>query len=378
MKKFGDIKKLIVVVIAIKVVVVITIAIAHYTIPFCDYCYENNFRVDSTTTLNLASSYQTWDTQYYLYIANNGYAPNHPSNAFYPLFPALIAVSDKIIPGSTIVAAWILSSLVSIIAIVLIFRFVERWKNRAVAWKTIILLLSFPTAFYLHLPYTEGLFLLFVVLLLYGLYFRRNTHTWLASALLPLTRPQGLLMLPVILTHFWQNRMNSKSVVIQFLLAIVATLLGAALYFLIMFISTGNIWAGFEAQTQYLSQNSLTNLLHPIEWLRLNFINVDWTLQNVNNSFINRAFFIAFLAVLILIWRKLDRTLFVFAVMLGLLPALSGHLIAFPRFMVVILPIFLALALTIKRRAVLVTWVLYGICVQLFLLVLHSQNYFVA
>jgi hypothetical protein len=196
--------------------------------------------------------------------------------------------------------------------------------------------------------------------------------------LLPLTRPQGLLMLPLIFTHFWQNRVNSKAVVRQFLSVGIATMLGVLLYFTIMSIAAGNMWAGFEAQSQYLSQNRVTNLLHPIEWFRMNFINVDWTLESVNNSFINRVFFIAFLSSLILIWRNLDRTLFVFAIMLGLIPALSGHLIAFPRFMVVILPIFLALALTIQRRGIFITCIAYGALVQLFMLALHSQNHFIA
>ncbi len=378
MTKFGDVKKLIVLVIAIKIVVIVTIAIAHYTVPFCNFCYANNFLAEEIVNPRLAASYQTWDVQHYIWIAQNGYAPDHISNAFYPLYPALIALTDVLVPGPTIIAAWVISTVISILAIVLVFKFVERWKDTKTAWRTCLLLLTFPTAFYLHLPYTESLFMLLTAGLLYGLYFKRTTHTWLPSVLLPLTRPQGLLMMPVILTHFWQNRMHSKQFAIQLLSAIIATTLGGLLYFVIMYTQAGNMWAGFEAQAQYLSQNSLANVLHPIEWLRMNFINVGWSLESVNNNYINRIFFLAFLVSLGLIWRKLDRTLFVFAIMTGLLPALSGHLIAFPRFMLVILPIFIALALTITRRSVFISCIIYGSIVQLILLVVHTQNYFVA
>lgn len=375
-----ELRKLITLVLAIKLCVIIAIAVAHYTIPFCTLCYESNYLVDSTLFPSLTSSYQTWDVQHYITIAQNGYSADHISNAFFPLYPSLIALVDMLIPGPTLIAAWVVSTLISTAAFVAVFLFVARLRDVQTAWKTTLLLLAFPTAFYFHLPYSEGVFLLVSTLLLYGMYFGKHTVSWFSALLLPLSRPQGLLLLPVTIAHTWETYLHTKKIPWKnTIYTLLATSIGVCTYFVILYFSAGDALAGFHAQTQYFaSKNSVNTIWHPIEWFRMNFITVEWTFHRVNTSVINRVFFVGFIALLVAIWKRLDKTLFAFALLVGLLPALTGDLVSFPRYMVMVLPIFIALALIIKRQDVFITVLAHGAIIQLFMLVLHSQNYFVA
>jgi hypothetical protein len=102
--------------------------------------------------------------------------------------------------------------------------------------------------------------------------------------------------------------------------------------------STGNAFEGFAAQRLYLAQPSLSNIFHPIGFCRA-FLNFHWE-HDMLHSFIDRLVFISFLLSLCAMLR-LDSGYFVYALLAGLIPALSNELMSFTRFVSVIFPMFI-------------------------------------
>lgn len=62
----------------------------------------------------------------------------------------------------------------------------------------------------------------------------------------------------------------------------------------------------------------------------------------------DRALFVIVFAFLPFVW-KLDKTWFAYAVVLGVLPAMSGHFISYTRFASVVFPVFVVMALRMDR-----------------------------
>ena len=82
--------------------------------------------------------------------------------------------------------------------------------GEAVAQRAVWFFLIFPTAYFLHIGYTEALFLAF---LLASLLSARNEHWWMAGlfgALCWMTRPTGIVLLPTLAIEaahqFWETK----------------------------------------------------------------------------------------------------------------------------------------------------------------------------
>ncbi len=87
-----------------------------------------------------------------------------------------------------------------------------------------------------------------------------------------------------------------------------------------------------------------------------------------------------FLALVIMLffflYRHLDGTLFTYAAVMGLVPALTGTFMAYSRYLLLVFPVFIALAAHFGRRS----WMLLVpmVLLQVVLLVFHALNYWVA
>ncbi|MFQ5575665.1 MAG: hypothetical protein ACE5G8_01615, partial [Anaerolineae bacterium] len=236
--------------------------------------------------------------------------------------------------------------------------------------------LAFPTAYYLHLIYTEALFLLLAVAAFYALAEDKLAWAALAAFCLPLTRAVGLLVAAPLLWQIFARRAGSHSKLKQAAIVSVAFGAGFVLYLALMQAHTGSLFAGVEAQQYFFSNYTLKNLLNPVGWLARNFVTVQLSVHNFNTSFINRAFFVLFLPTLYLIFKKNGPTFLLYALVAGLVPALSGDLDSFPRYALVVFPMFIALAGVLRQRTVYA--ILPMMVLQLVFLFAHSLNYWVA
>ena len=106
-----------------------------------------------------------WDVGQYLNIATQGYGRTGDARlrlAFYPFYPCLIRLLTPIF-RSPHLAALAVTTIASMALAVALFRLVKIDFDEAIARQAVWFLLIFPTSFFLHLAYTESLFLLLVV-----------------------------------------------------------------------------------------------------------------------------------------------------------------------------------------------------------------------
>ena len=144
------------------------------------------------------SLWNRWDSLHFLQLAEFGYSGSDVLKSwFYPFFPwsvrfAAFFTRDFLIAG-------LLVSGIAGVAIALLFRrLVELDHSRAVALRSVWFLLIFPTAHFLHIAYSEALFLAFVI----GSIYAARTNRWLTAGLVGAlafaTRPNGIVLIPTL------------------------------------------------------------------------------------------------------------------------------------------------------------------------------------
>jgi hypothetical protein len=156
-----------------------------------------------------------WDAGNYQKIAEFGYAAagdNQPLLVFYPLFPWTVRLFT-LVTRDYVLSAFIVSTLASLVVAIVLLRLVELDHSRAVAERAVWFLFIFPTSYFLHIGYTESLFLMLALSSVYSA--RKQRWLWAAvfGALTCLTRANGLVLGPVLVmeaayqyskTHRWQ------------------------------------------------------------------------------------------------------------------------------------------------------------------------------
>jgi Mannosyltransferase (PIG-V) len=162
-----------------------------------------------------------WDAPHYLDIARDGYVTTGKAAdyiVFFPMYPYATRVANWLVPGDLLTAAFVVSGVASITAAVLLAYLVRAdGGDDAQATRASWFLLIFPTAYFLHLPYTESLFLTFLL----GAFLAARTGRWavagLVGALAAATRLNGVLLLPALMVEAYLQYRRSGRVDRSFL-----------------------------------------------------------------------------------------------------------------------------------------------------------------
>jgi Mannosyltransferase (PIG-V) len=164
----------------------------------------------------LLSPLAKWDALHYLSIAFDGYAKSHGGlppaamrPAFFPLYPGLVHLLSGFgaSPGLVLIMAYAVSLSCFFGALVLLHHLTALELGAHLGRPTLMLLAFFPTAFFYGIPYTESLFLLLAVAAFLA---ARTGHWAIAGVVLALasaTRVPGLLLVvPVALLYLYGPR----------------------------------------------------------------------------------------------------------------------------------------------------------------------------
>ena len=156
---------------------------------------------------NLVTAWERFDGLWFLRIATEGYVDGDGSAAFFPLYPLLIRFLSPVLGGHPLAAALFVSHAAAYGALaVLYFLTASEWDER-VARRTVLYLAVFPTSFFLLSPYSESLYLLLVLVCLWGARRGRWAVAGLAGAGAAATRNLGiLLLLPLVVEAFQRWR----------------------------------------------------------------------------------------------------------------------------------------------------------------------------
>lgn len=277
-----------------------------------------------------------WDASHYLKLAENGYTATGDgrfSIVFYPLYPWLIR-AVAFVCRSYFGAAILVSGAASIAAAVLLRRLVELDEPAKVARLTVWFLLIFPTVYFLHIGYTESLF---VALVLGSLMAARMQFWALAGvlgALASLTRVNGLLLMPTLLVEAWLQYRQTRRIDWRWLW-IGATGLGFAAYLFLNYRVTGDPFA-FSPIMEEHWYKKLTWPWVGIRdvWLRIPGFNLTEGLH----EFIFIVF--SFLCT-VWCWIKLRPTYAVWMTCNWLLINSTTYVVSVPRYCLTLFPIFI-------------------------------------
>jgi hypothetical protein len=149
-----------------------------------------------------------WDAVWYLRIADTGYGDSQPRAAFFPLYPLLVRSLATLGGGSEaalLVASYAVAFAAFVVALALLYRLVSLELGRRLAPPTLLLLAVFPAAVFFGAPYSESLFLALAV---GGFYAARTEHwAWAGACAMgaSATRSAGLLLLVPLFMLWWSS-----------------------------------------------------------------------------------------------------------------------------------------------------------------------------
>jgi mannosyltransferase PIG-V len=194
-----------------------------------------------------------WDSVWYLRIADSGYGGSPARAAFFPLYPMLVRLLGVFGgggPGAELVASFVISLAAFFGALVLLYRLAALELGAAVARSTLLLLAVFPAALFFGAPYSESLFLLVSV----GAFYAARTGSWawagLCAGLASATRSAGLLLLLPLAIVWWRQSDRRLGQAAWLLLAPLAV----AIYALYLGIAEGDALRFLDVQEAWLRE----------------------------------------------------------------------------------------------------------------------------
>lgn len=158
------------------------------------------------------SIWNLWDAPRYLNIAEFGYQATGEDKvniAFYPLYPFLVRCVE-VITHNYVVSAFLVSAIASVAAAIFLEKLVLLDYSPKIARASVFFLLIFPTSYFLHIGYTESLFLALSI----GCLLAARTNRWrwvgLLGGLATMTRINGMVLVPALLAEVVQQYRSSR------------------------------------------------------------------------------------------------------------------------------------------------------------------------
>jgi hypothetical protein len=284
-----------------------------------------------------------WDTEHYLEIATHGYRPEGTDGrriVFYPLYPWLVRGASVAI-DDPFYAALGVSAIASIVAALLLWWLARLDMGRTAAWHAVVFCFIFPTSYFLHIGYTESLFLALAL----GAFLCARKRIWWAagvlSALAALTRLNGLLLIPALALEAFEQyrterRFDARSLWILFggagfavYLGLNEMVLGDPFAFMTMqkvhwHKSLSLPWTGIEATWRSLTGGS------PAEAQMVGFYEL--------------AFVVLGLVVVVWSWAQLRRSYAIWITLNWLLFTSTSFILSVPRYSLAMFPMFILFA----------------------------------
>lgn len=323
-----------------------------------DYAYEEDaITVDPPAALwHLAN----FDGAHYQNIARWGYIARFQT-AFFPLYPLLTHFLGAV-GGNFLFGGLLISFLAALGCVLLLYRLA--------GLSAVILLLTFPTSFFLLTSYTESLFL-FLTLLAWWFYQKKKyLHLGLTSALTSATRFYGLFLFPVILLDYFLSKKRH----LFLLWPLLFLPLGLIAYSYYLSLNFGDYLSFFHGLALWQKSNLIFPLQTLYRYLKI-FLTVSPALPQYWIAFLEfAAFWIGLAVSFYYLFRR--RLAFSFLLFLGVvIPATTGTLQSLPRYLLALFPLFL---LPVRRTLLTQALLLGSLLLQLFLFTRFLSGFFVS
>jgi len=294
------------------------------------------------------SIWDRWDATQYLKIAQNGYTAVGDDRfliVFFPLYPLLVAVG-KLVTGDYIVSAFVVSGIASIAAALLLRKLTLLDYGEKTARLAVVFLFIFPTSYFLHIPYTESLFLALVI----GSFIAARSRMWLAAGVLGffacLTRVNGLILLPALVCEAWGQWRGERNVDKRWLYLVLIPI-GFGVYLFLNYYVAGDALIFMQYQRE-----------HWYRYFRPPWEGIWEAVKRIDNPSpvdaqmigIQEVFFVVVGAVATIFgWRYLRWSYRVWMVANWLLFVSTSFVLSVPRYTLSLFPMFILIAVVARR-----------------------------
>ena len=321
--------------------------------------------LNCTSTIHFNPCFLAWyryDAMAYTDLAYSGYSFS-PMVAFFPLWPLLIHFGGLLLGGHTpvsyYVAGLLLANICFYFALVLLYCLLYEDFEASIAKKALFFMSFYPYALFFFVGYTESFFLLLSVAIFLLLRRGKTLDWWFAGGigfLAALTRSTGVLLcipyLILYIRHFWISENRDQSGWLQKINALAPIILfpmGILVYIFYLCYTKGNplIFQYEEASHWHrqfvwiwMTAGYIVKLL--LDYPFFAFVNV--------KNLLDFAFTTFPIVALVWAWKRipLHYSLYALAVIIYSLSfplATLNPLTSQPRYMIVLFPLFVILAL---------------------------------
>lgn len=310
-----------------------------------------------------------WDGGWYLHIAAQGYqyTPDVQSSvAFFPLLPILIRLLatwiDPVTAGLVVVNVSVAAAYVLLYALVRL----EFPDDQRIARRTLLYIAFFPTAIFSLLIYTEGIYLLLAVTVFYCARRQMWSLSIAAAILGTLVRAPGVLLALVVALEWarahgftlrtmarrdaWGSLFGGIRRSPLTVVAIVIIPLGLISYMIYLNAAYGEPFAFLQAQVNW-GRSLSTPFTHSLSDIQGFFSAITSGQQVSIESLFNVPALVLALVVSVVVWWRLGTTYGLFTLASILIP-ISTSMTSFVRYVGVIFPLYVVLALWGKRSVV--------------------------
>lgn len=315
---------------------------------------------------DIVNMHNRWDTYWYLDIVKNGYYlknDNTLSNVvFFPLYPFLIKIIGTVLLSNYVLAGWVISVVALFAACAFFYKLVREFHPDINPEMPIVLMLIFPTAFFLNIVYTEALFLFFTIAVFYYA-FKKNFYAAGAFALLgALTHSNGIFLALPIFWEIWRTR-GWRSIFTAKILPVFFAPIGALAFLFYDYLKFHDLFLFFRIESAWGRSFS-------VNWDHFSL----FSHPSVVNMGIDIAFTVFILAAIWLVYKKLSALYAVFISLTVLSALTSGTLMSIGRYSLVLFPVFILLA-KIKNKTFQQTWIFTSALFLALDIILLVNNY---
>lgn len=292
--------------------------------------------------------WQRWDALQYLKIAEKGYTAVGDDRfliVFFPFYPLLVSVFS-LLTGNYLVAAFFVTAIASI-ALGLVFReLVKLDHSETIAQLSVLFLFIFPTSYFLHIPYTESLFLSLTI----GAFLAARKRAWLIAGILGglacMTRINGLVLLPALGFEVWQEHRETKTLSSKWFFLLLIPV-GFAVYLILNYAVAGDplIFMTYQREHWY------RYFRWPWEgiWETIKRVDNPKTIDAHMTGIQELLFVVIGLAALLIGWKKLRNSYRAWMLLNWLLFVSTSFVLSVPRYTLTLFPIFILMAIAARR-----------------------------
>jgi len=298
------------------------------------------------------SVWANFDGVHYLVIARRGYQIFQ--QAFFPFYPYLIRYLARFLKNY-LLSGLLISHLTFLISLYLLYKLVRLDFSNRVAKRSIIFLLLFPTSFYFGSVYAESLFLALIL----GSFYAARKKQWgiagLLGAFASATRFVGIFLFPALLVEWWSQTSNIKhqtSNKLKSVLPLFLITLGLFFYMWYLKKTVGDPLYFIHVQPLFGAQRTGGKiiLLYQVFW---RYFKMLVTVEKLTPTYfvvvLEALTGATFLVLTIFAYLRRWFSYVTFMALAYIAPTLTGTLSSVPRYVLVLFPGFILLAIWAEK-----------------------------